>query len=139
EKEIASHVGANDAVAVSSGTSAIHLALSLLGVGKGDIVFCSTLTFVASANPILYHDAEPVFIDSERETWNMSPLALREAFRVADLEGNLPKVVIVVHLYGQSAKMDELLVICNHYGVPIIEDAAESLGATYKGKPSGSL
>lgn len=139
EKEIASQVGANDAVAVSSGTSALHLALSLLEVGKGDIVFCSTLTFIASANPILYQGAEPVFIDSEPETWNMSPLALRKAFREASLEGQLPKAVIVVNLYGQSALMDELLLICNYYGVPIIEDAAESLGATYKGKASGAL
>lgn len=139
EKEIASYVGANDAVAVSSGTAAIHLALSLLDIKKGDIVFCSTLTFVASANPILYQGAEPVFIDSEPETWNMSPLALRKALDEASLEGKLPKAVIIVNLYGQSAKMDELLFICNYYGVPIIEDAAESLGATYKGKLSGTF
>ncbi|WP_226038107.1 DegT/DnrJ/EryC1/StrS family aminotransferase [Aquibacillus saliphilus] len=137
ENEIASYLGANGAVAVSSGTAAIHLALSLLGVQKGDKVFCSTLTFVASANPILYQDAEPVFIDSEPDTWNMSPQALERALTDAVLEGNLPKAVIVVNLYGQIAKMDELVSICNRYNVPIIEDAAESLGSTYKGRPSG--
>ncbi len=139
EKEIASYVGVNDAVAVSSGTAAIHLALSLLGVGKGDTVFCSTLTFVASANPILYQGAEPVFIDSEPETWNMSPEALQNALNDALIHGKLPKAVIVVNLYGQSAKMDEILELCNHYDVPIIEDAAESLGSLYKGKPSGTF
>lgn len=139
EKEIASYVGVNDAVAVSSGTAAIHLALSLLGVGKGDTVFCSTLTFVASANPILYQGAEPVFIDSEPETWNMSPEALQNALNDALIQGKLPKAVIVVNLYGQSAKMHEILELCKHYGVPIIEDAAESLGSLYKGKPSGTF
>lgn len=139
EKELAEYVGASGAVAVSSGTAAIHLSLSLLNVGNGDIVFCSSLTFVASANPILYQGAEPVFIDSEPDTWNMSPNALERAFRDAKLEGKLPKAVIVVNLYGQSAKMDELVVICNEYDVPMIEDAAESLGAYYKGKPSGTF
>jgi pyridoxal phosphate-dependent aminotransferase EpsN len=139
EKEVANYVGTNDGIAVSSGTAAIHLALSLLGVAKGDTVFCSTLTFVASANPILYLGAEPVFIDSELDTWNMSPLALKRALHDAQQEGNLPKAVIVVNLYGQSAKMDALLLICNFYGVPLIEDAAESLGATYKGKASGTF
>ncbi|WP_307150021.1 DegT/DnrJ/EryC1/StrS family aminotransferase [Robertmurraya andreesenii] len=139
EKEIATYVGVKDAVAVSSGTAAIHLALSLLDVKEGDIVFCSSLTFVASANPILYQGAEPVFIDSEPETWNMSPLALERAFQVAKRENKLPKAVIVVHLYGQSARMDEIIAICNAYQVPIIEDAAESLGSSYKGKMSGSM
>ncbi|MFS0861504.1 aminotransferase class I/II-fold pyridoxal phosphate-dependent enzyme [Fredinandcohnia sp. 179-A 10B2 NHS] len=139
EKEIASYVGVSEAAAVSSGTAAIHLALSLLGVKQGDTVFCSTLTFVASANPIIYQGAEPVFIDSEPETWNMSPLALELALREAAEKGKLPKAVIIVNLYGQSAKMDELVNLCNQYEVPIIEDAAESLGSTYKGKPSGSF
>src|SRR3954447_3455289 len=129
EAEIAQYVGADEAVAVSSGTAAIHLALLLLGVGKGDKVFCSSLTFIASANPIIYQGAEPVFIDSEPDTWNMSPDALENAFNDASNEGNLPKAVIVVNLYGQSAKMDEILSICNHYNVPLIEDAAESLGS----------
>src|SRR3954468_1739783 len=123
EKEITQYVGASDAVAVSSGTAAIHLALSLLGVGKGDRVICSTLTFIASANPIIYQGAEPVFIDSEPETWNMSPQALERAFHDASIEGKLPKAVIIVNLYGQSAKMKELLSICNQYQVPVIEDA----------------
>jgi pyridoxal phosphate-dependent aminotransferase EpsN len=138
EKEIANFVGVNDAVAVSSGTAGIHLALSLLGVKKGDKVFCSSLTFIASANPIIYQGAEPVFIDSEFDTWNMSPEALELAFLDASSEGKLPKAVIVVNLYGQSAKMDEILSICNQYDVPVIEDAAESLGSTYKGKASGT-
>ncbi|SHR97949.1 perosamine synthetase [Mycobacteroides abscessus subsp. abscessus] len=139
EKELAEYVGASGAVAVSSGTAAIHLALSLLDVGKGDTVFCSSLTFVASANPILYLGAEPVFIDSEPDTWNMSPEALKRAFREAKLDDKLPKAVIVVNLYGQSAKMDEIVAICDKYEVPMIEDAAESLGAIYKGKQSGTF
>ncbi|MEH7308401.1 DegT/DnrJ/EryC1/StrS family aminotransferase [Neobacillus drentensis] len=139
ENEIAEYVGANEAVAVCSGTAAIHLALSLLNVKKGDNVFCSSLTFIASANPIIYQGANPVFIDSEPETWNMSPDALESAFKDASIEGNLPKAVIVVNLYGQSAKMDEISFICNYYNVPIIEDAAESLGSTYKGKASGTF
>lgn len=139
EKELASFVGARDAVAVSSGTAAIHLALQLLDVQKGDTVFCSSFTFVASANPIVYLGAEPIFIDSEPETWNMSPKALEHALYDADKEGKLPKAVIVVHLYGQSAKIDEILSLCNKYNVPIIEDAAESLGSTYKGKASGTF
>ncbi|WP_052013159.1 DegT/DnrJ/EryC1/StrS family aminotransferase [Halalkalibacter akibai] len=139
EKELANKVRVNEAVALSSGTAAIHLALSLLGVEKGDTVFCSTLTFVASANPILYQGAEPVFIDSEPETWNMSPQALERALLDASINGKLPKAIIVVNLYGQSAKMDEITALCSEYHVPIIEDAAESLGSSYKGKPSGSL
>ncbi len=139
EKEVAQYVGVNEAVAVSSGTAAIHLALSLLGVESGDKVFCSSLTFIASANPIIYQGAEPIFIDSEPQTWNMSPNALQRAFHDADKDGILPKAVIVVNLYGQSAKMDEIVAICNQYDVPIIEDAAESLGAMYKGKASGTF
>lgn len=139
EKEMATYIGANETVAVSSGTAAIHLALSLLGVKKGDQVFCSSLTFVASANPILYQGAEPVFIDSEPESWNMSPEALEKALYQSFKEGKLPKAIIVVHLYGQSARMDEIIALANEYQVPIIEDAAESLGSTYKGKASGTL
>lgn len=139
EKELASFVGVKEAVAVSSGTAAIHLALILLGVQKGDTVFCSSLTFVASANPILYQGAEPVFIDSEPDTWNMSPVALVKAFKEAALNGKLPKAVIIVNLYGQSAQMDQLVSVCKMYNVPIIEDAAESLGSTYKGKASGTF
>ncbi|CAN7297767.1 DegT/DnrJ/EryC1/StrS family aminotransferase [Paenibacillus sp. LjRoot56] len=139
EKEIASHVGLVDAAAVSSGTAAIHLALRLLDVAEGDTVFCSSLTFVASANPIVYLGATPVFIDSEPETWNMSPLALERALFEAARNGKLPKAIIVVNLYGQSAKMDEIVELCKLFHVPIIEDAAESLGSTYKGRASGSF
>jgi len=139
ERELAEYVGAKGVVALSSGTAAIHLALRLLEVGQGDIVFCSTLTFAASCNPILYQGGTPVFIDSEPESWNMSPIALQKAFQDAEISGTLPKAVIVVNLYGQSADMDPILEICSHYNVPVIEDAAESLGATYKGKASGTL
>ncbi len=139
EKEVAKSVGVESAVALSSGTAAIHLALLLLNVQKGDCVFCSTLTFIASANPILYERAEPVFIDSEPETWNMSPSALSRALKESADKGKLPKAVIVVNLYGQSAKMDEIMSLCQQYDVPVIEDAAESLGSTYKGQASGTF
>lgn len=139
EKELASYVGVNDAAAVISGTAAIHLALRLIDVKEGDTVFCSSLTFVASANPIVYLGAIPVFIDAEPETWNMSPQALENALHDAVLEGNLPKAVIVVNLYGQCAKMDEIVSLCNRFNIPVIEDAAESLGSTYKGIASGSF
>ncbi|MGM0939998.1 MAG: DegT/DnrJ/EryC1/StrS family aminotransferase [Bacillota bacterium] len=139
EQEMAERVGVKDAVALSSGTAAIHLALCLMNVTRGDTVFCSTLTFVASANPILYQGAEPVFIDSEPDSWNMSPQALKRAMEDAVLRGKLPKAVIVVHLYGQSSQMDAIVQICNAYEVPIIEDAAESLGTTYKNKASGTF
>ncbi len=139
EKELADYIGIKGAVALSSGTAAIHLALKLLEVGPHDSVFCSTLTFVASANPILYQRAEPVFIDSEPESWNMSPVALDRALREAEAEGKLPKAVIVVNLYGQSADMEKILNMCSKYNVPIIEDAAESLGATYRGRASGTF
>jgi dTDP-4-amino-4,6-dideoxygalactose transaminase len=134
EKEIANYVGVKSAAALSSGTAAIHLALVALGIGEGDIVFCSSLTFAASCNPIIYQKATPVFIDSEPESFNMSPIALEKAFKE-----HKPKAVIVVHLYGQSANMDKIKEICERYNVPIIEDAAESLGATYKGKMTGTI
>ncbi|WP_371017733.1 aminotransferase class I/II-fold pyridoxal phosphate-dependent enzyme [Pseudalkalibacillus sp. JSM 102089] len=139
EKDVMDYTNMSGAVAVSSGTAAIHLALRLLDVKANDRVFCSTFTFIASANPILYQSGVPVFIDSEPETWNMSPDALLTAFKEAEAEGVLPKAVIVVHLYGQSAKMDEILEICDHYKVPVIEDAAESLGSLYKHHKSGSM
>lgn len=139
EREIADYVGIRGAAATSSGTAAIHLALKLAGVETGDYVFCSSLTFSASANPILYQGAIPVFIDSEESSWNMSPKALQKAFKDAALVGKIPKAVVIVHLYGQSADMDALGEICDEYGAIIIEDAAESLGATYKGKKSGTL
>ena len=139
EEELAAKVGAKYAVALTSGTAAIHIALRILNVREGDTVFCSSFTFVASANPIIYQGAEPVFIDSEPDSWNMSPAALGKAFEEAEKAGKLPKAVIVVNLYGQSADMDRLLAIADRYQVPIIEDAAESLGATYKGRSSGTL
>jgi len=139
ETELASHVGVGYAAAVSSGTAAIHLGLLLLGVKPGDTVFCSSLTFVGSCNPILYAGARPVFIDSEPFTWNMSPAALEQALVWAKRDNRLPSCVILVNLYGQSADMDALLPICEHYGVPVLEDAAESLGASYKGKSSGAF
>jgi len=139
EKEMASYVGSKGALALSSGTSAIHLSLRYLGVTQNDIVFCSSLTFIGSANPILYLGATPVFIDSEPETWNMSPKALHDAFINEKKKGKIPKAVIIVNLYGQSADMEKLLSICNEYKVPVIEDAAESLGASYMGKKSGTF
>jgi dTDP-4-amino-4,6-dideoxygalactose transaminase len=139
ERELAENVGVGHAVALNSGTAAIHLALRLLEVGPGDRVFCSTLTFIASVSPILFQGAEPVFIDSEPKSWNMSPVALEHALESAKREGKLPKAVIVVSLYGQSADMDPIMALCDSYGVPVIEDAAESLGAQYKGKASGTF
>jgi len=139
EKELAEYSNINSVAALSSGTSAIHLALRLYDVGLEDTVFCSSLTFVASANPILYEKAIPVLIDSEPETWNMSPEALERALADAKSNNKLPKAVIVVHLYGQSAKMDELMAVCKKYDVPLIEDAAESLGSKYKGIASGTI
>ncbi len=134
EKEIAQLVGIKAGAALSSGTAAIHLALKATGVSKGDIVFCSSLTFSATVNPIIYEGAIPVFIDSELDSWNMCPIALKKAF-----EKYIPRAVIVVNLYGQSADMDEILSICSSYNVPLIEDAAESLGTIYKGKYSGTF
>jgi dTDP-4-amino-4,6-dideoxygalactose transaminase len=139
EKEVAAHVGVGHAAALSSGTAAIHLGLLLLGVQANDLVFCSSLTFVGSCNPILYCGARPVFIDSELDTWNMSPHALERAFAWAEQQGRMPKCVVLVNLYGQSADMEALLPICERYGVPVLEDAAESLGARYKGRASGSF
>nr|WP_246944336.1 aminotransferase class I/II-fold pyridoxal phosphate-dependent enzyme [Bacillus pinisoli] len=140
EKEFAETVGSKGAVATSSGTAALHIALRLIDVGPGDYVFCSSLTFIASANPILYQGAEPVFIDSDRDTWNMCPQALEKAFQSCVYRfKKRPKAVIVVNLYGQCAKFDKIKEICDRYCVPIIEDAAESLGATYKNKSSGTF
>ncbi len=127
------------AVALSSGTAAIHLGLRALGVGPGDRVFCSTLTFVASCNPIRYLGAEPVFLDSERSSWNLDPNVLEDALRRCANRGRLPRALVVVHLYGQCADMDPILSLCRQYGVRVLEDAAEALGATYKGRPAGAL
>lgn len=135
EKELAEIVGIKSAVALSSGTAAIHMALKAAKVGTGDIVFCSTLTFAATANPIIYQNAVPVFIDSDHDTWNMCPKALEKAF----VKYPNVKAVIVVHLYGLSAKMDEIVQLCRTYNVVLIEDAAESLGTYYKGQHSGTF
>lgn len=139
EQELANYVGVNNACALSSGTAAIHLGLKALGITEGDIVFCSTLTFSASCNPIIYLGATPVFIDSNKETWNMCPSSLAIAFEEAVSLQKLPKAVIVVNLYGQSADLDPIIELCQKYDVPILEDAAESLGATYKGRYSGTI
>ncbi|HEY6549512.1 MAG TPA: DegT/DnrJ/EryC1/StrS family aminotransferase [Vicinamibacteria bacterium] len=138
ETEFAAAVGARHAAALSSGTAALHLALRLAGVTRGDEVYCSTLTFVASANPILYQGATPVFIDSDRGTWNMDPVLLGEALDAAARRGRLPRAVIVVHLYGQCADLDPILAVSETHGVPVIEDAAEALGARYRGKSPGT-
>ena len=133
EESVREYLGVKASVALASGTSAIHLGLKALGVGKGDIVFVSDLTFSASVNPIIYQDATPVFIDSEPATWNMSPKALEKAF-----EKYTPKAVVVVHLYGRAARMEEIVRICEKHNVPILEDAAEGLGTIYKGKYLGT-
>ncbi|MBD5448846.1 MAG: aminotransferase class I/II-fold pyridoxal phosphate-dependent enzyme [Lachnospiraceae bacterium] len=135
EKEMAAYTGCGHAAALSSGTAAIHLALKLIGAGQRDIVFVSDLTFSASCNPIVYENATPVFIDAEPDTWNMSPDALRRAFE----NYPNPKAVICVHLYGTPAKLDEIMEICEEHQVPMIEDAAESLGSTYKGRHTGTF
>jgi pyridoxal phosphate-dependent aminotransferase EpsN len=138
ESELEAHVGV-PAAAVSSGTAAIHLGLRALGVGPADDVFCQTLTFVATANPIRYLGANPVFVDSERASWNMDPQLLAEALRDRAEKNRLPKAVIVVHLFGQCADMDPILEVSGRYDIPVLEDAAEALGATYKGRQAGSL
>lgn len=139
ENEMVCRVGAGRAVALSAGTAAIHMALKAVGVEQGDIVFCQSLTFSASANPIVYEKAVPVFIDSEMDTWNMSPQALELAFEKYAKMGRKPKAVIVVHLYGISAKITEIKGICDKYQVPLIEDAAESLGTVYRGRYTGTF
>lgn len=136
EKELAAKVGAGYAAALSAGTAAIHMALKAAGVGEGDIVFCQDLTFSATANPIIYQNATPVFIDSDFETWNMSPSALENAF---EKYGDKVKAVLVVHLYGLAADLDPIMELCKKYGATLIEDAAESLGTTYKGSYTGTF
>lgn len=139
EKELADYLDVRGALALSSGTAAMHLALLLAGVGRDDQVFCSALTFAASANPILYQAGKPVFIDSDPESWNICPKALKRAFSDAKRANLMPKAVIVVNLYGQCAEMDSITRLCEEYHVTMIEDAAESIGALYKNKPSGSF
>ena len=137
EKEICDYTGANACSVLSSGTAAIHLALILLGIKEGDEVLCSTFTFSATVNPIRYQKAIPIFIDSEKDTWNMSPELLEEAIKDRIAKGQKPKAILVVHLYGMPSKMDEIMAISKKYDIPVIEDAAEAIGATYKGKAMG--
>lgn len=139
EKEMVEKLGAGAAVALSAGTAAIHMALKSIGVGADDIVFCQSLTFSATANPITYEKAVPVFIDSDEDTWDMDPKALQKAFEKYEKMGKLPRAVMVVHLYGLCAHIEEIAAICKKYNVPLIEDAAESLGTTYKGKYTGTF
>ncbi len=139
EQEFAAAVGAPYALALSSGTAALHLSLILAGVGAGDEVLVSTLTFAASANPIVYLGGHPVFLDSERVSWNMDPALLADTLDAKARRGRLPKAVVLVHLYGQSADVDPILAACQRYDIPLIEDAAEALGATYQGRAPGTF
>lgn len=140
EHRLEKYLGAPNVVALSAGTAAIHLALVALGVGAGDEVICQSFTFAASANPIKYQGADPVFVDSEPDTWNMSPDALEEAIIDRKKQtGHYPKAIIPVYLYGMPAKMDEIRAIADKYGIPIVEDSAEALGSEYKGKKCGTL
>lgn len=140
ERSIETFLGTDVKVAaLSAGTAALHLALIECGVEYGDEVICQSMTFSASANPIAYQGAVPIFVDSEPETWNMCPFSLREAIRVRFSQGKKPKAIVVVHLYGMPAKMDEILTIAREYEIPVIEDAAEALGSTYKGQACGTF
>ncbi|MCA9167111.1 MAG: aminotransferase class I/II-fold pyridoxal phosphate-dependent enzyme [Planctomycetales bacterium] len=139
EKRFAEQVGVEHAAAVASGTAALHLALRRLDLAPGSEVICSTFTFCASANPILYEQARPVFIDADPQTWNMDPHLLEDELRSAAAKGTLPRAILVVDLLGQTADMDVINSLAQQYELPVIEDAAEALGATYKGRPAGSL
>lgn len=140
EQRLGEYLGTNHVVALSAGTAAIHMGLVMLGVSKGDEVLCQSFTFSASANPVVYQGASPVFVDSEPDTWNMSPDALEEA--IIDrhrITGRYPKAIVVVHLYGMPARMDEITAIADRYGIPVLEDAAEALGSEYRGRKCGTL
>ncbi len=139
EDEISSYLNVKYTAVLSSGTAAIHLALIILGIEQGDEVICSSFTFSATANPIIYQKAKPIFIDSEPNTWNMDPELLKKAINDRLKKGKKPKAIIFVHLYGMPAKIDEILTVANMYGIPVIEDAAESLGSEYKGRKLGSF
>jgi dTDP-4-amino-4,6-dideoxygalactose transaminase len=139
EKAICAYTGISHTAALTSGTGALHIALILLGVGSGDEVICQSFTFSASANPIVYRGAAPVFVDSEPDTWNMCPSLLRKAVEDRLAKGRRPKAIIAVHLYGMPAKMDEIGAIAREFGIPLIEDAAEALGSVYKGRACGVL
>ena len=139
EQDLQDYNQIDHAAALSSGTASIHLALDMLGVGQGDLVICQSFTFCGSANPITYRGATPVFVDSEEHTWNMSPEWLEKAIIDCQQKGNLPKAIIPVHLYGMPAQIEQILDIANKYNIPVIEDAAESLGSTYNGKKTGTF
>lgn len=139
ESDLATYLSIGHVAALSSGTAALHLGLILAGVKSGDEVICQSMTFSASANPIAYQGAIPVFVDSEEETWNMDPALLETAIKDRIAKGKKPKAIIPVHLYGMPAKMDEICKIADTYGIPVIEDAAEALGSTYKGKTCGTF
>jgi dTDP-4-amino-4,6-dideoxygalactose transaminase len=139
EQDLARYTGVAHAAALSSGTGALHLALIMLGVKAGDEVICQSMTFSASANPIAYLGAVPVFVDSEEQTWNMCPDLLREAIKDRIAKGKIPKAIIPVHLYGMPAKMDQILAVAKEYGIPVIEDAAEALGSSIHGKAAGTF
>ena len=139
EEKLAAYCGTKAAAVVQSGTAAIHLALRILNIQQDDVVLCQSFTFVGSSNPILYQKASPVFIDSEKETWNICPLALEEAILACREKGQQPKAIIVVHLYGMPAKMPEIMALSHKYNIPVIEDAAEALGSTINGKACGSF
>ena len=135
ERQAAEKIGCKYAVALSCGTAALHLAMKLAGIKRGDYVFCSDMTFAATLNPVVYEGGIPVFIDTEYDTWNMDPVTLEKAFEIyPDV-----KVVVVAHLYGTPGKVDEIRAICDRHGAVIVEDAAESFGATYKGKQTGNF
>ena len=140
EKDLEDYLGNQACVgALSSGTAAIHLGLVLLGVKSGDEVICQSMTFSASANPILYQGATPVFVDSELDTWNLCPIALEEAIRDRISKGKKPKAIIAVHLYGVPYKVEEIRIIADRYEIPILEDSAEALGSSYKGQKCGTF
>lgn len=139
ENDLANYCGTDAAAVLQSGTAAIHLALRLLDIQPNDKVICQSLTFVGSCNPILYEKAQPIFVDSEEETWNLCPHSLEEAIKECEKKGTLPKAIIVVHLYGMPAKMKEIMRIAQHYSIPVIEDAAEALGSFIDGQACGSF
>ena len=140
EEDIAKYVGTTGAAALSAGTAAIHLAIKAAGVKKGDIVFCQSLTFSATVNPVIYEEATPVFIDSERDTWNMDPELLEKAIKDRiSITGRKPKAIMTVYLYGMPAKIDEIMAIAHKYDIPVIEDSAEAFGSIYKGRMVGTF
>jgi dTDP-4-amino-4,6-dideoxygalactose transaminase len=139
EQALESYLGSQHVAALNSGTAAIHLGLILLGVQPGDVVICQSMTFSASANPIIYQGATPIFIDSESETWNLCPIAMEEAIVDSIAKGKRPKVIIAVHLYGNPYKIDEIRAVADKYSIPILEDSAEALGSSYKGQKCGTF